>query len=84
MVDQQGRGSDSNIGRHGQRIEASPSLDKGTESESAGLPSDYVAKTTWDGMERVGYDGWGREEWDKAHPFEGFVESASLQAIKEC
>lgn len=35
--------------------------------------SGYVAKTTWDGLERVGYEGWGNEEWNKEYPFEGFV-----------
>ena len=32
----------------------------------------YKRATTWEGLERVGYRNWGKEQFDEEHPFEGF------------
>lgn len=33
----------------------------------------YKRATTWEGLERVGYRNWGKEQFDEEYPFEGFV-----------
>ena len=33
----------------------------------------YKRATTWEGLERVGYRNWGKEQFDEEHPFKGFV-----------
>lgn len=71
ILDQRKKELDLEDERRDPRVQVAPSPED-VEDESVALG--YVAKTTWDGMDRVGYEGWGKEEWDKDHPFKGFVD----------
>lgn len=73
VIDQLRRVKDLEDERKGTRAQVAPTSEERKELEDDGEAPDYVPQATWDGMERVGYEGWGREAWDKAHPFEGFV-----------
>ena len=33
--------------------------------------AEYVPAVTWEGLERVGYEGWQKEAWVREHKFKG-------------
>ncbi|KAL2047690.1 hypothetical protein N7G274_000732 [Stereocaulon virgatum] len=45
-----------------------------TDEEELDDVEDYKRATTWEGLERVGYSSWGKEQFNMLHPFEGFMD----------
>jgi len=73
VLDQRKREQELEDKREGRSVQVAPTSEELKEVGDENETSDYVAKVRWDGLDRVGYEGWGREKWDKQHPFEGFV-----------